>query len=65
MYKGTKDYYPEFKHVRVVSRIQTTEYALKDLYPGTKYEFSVSATSRCGVSDNSSILPLETEVDGE
>ena len=62
--EGIKDYYPEFADVRTVVTTATS-FTISGLFPGTKYKFSVRSTSRCGVSDNSTVLSVETQATGE
>ena len=62
--EGLKDYYPEFSDVRTVVTTATS-FTVGGLFPGTKYKFSVSSTSLCGVGDNSSVLSVKTQPAGE
>jgi len=67
IYKGTKDYYPEFKaHTgNQETESPTLTMTITDLYPGTKYTFVVRAETHCGYGANSSVAHESTEVDGK
>ena len=63
IFEGKKDYYPGFKHA---DKLETTSLTLtvQNLYPGTKYNFVIIATTHCGPGENSSMVSSETPMDG-
>ena len=67
IYKGTKDYYPEFKpHTgNQETDSPTLTMNITDLYPGTKYTFVVRAENHCVYGGNSSMAQGSTKVDGK
>ena len=62
-YEGSKDYYPEFRHVDSV-KTTSLAFTVVNLYPGTKYNFVVIATTHCGDGDNSTMATSTTLMDG-
>ena len=67
IYKGTKDYYPEFKPHTGIQETEcpTLRLTITNLVPGTKYAFVVMAETYCGDGGNSSISQGSTKVDGK
>ena len=63
-YEGTKSYYPEFKHANSVKTVALSR-EITDLYPDTKYNFVVVATTNCGDQDNSTMVTIRTVIDGK
>ena len=63
-YEGTKSYYPEFKHTDSVQTVALSR-EITDLYPDTKYNFVVVATTYCGKGDNSTMVTIRTVIDGK
>ncbi|XP_015769281.1 PREDICTED: receptor-type tyrosine-protein phosphatase F-like [Acropora digitifera] len=61
-YEGTKSYYPEFKHINSVQTVALSQ-EITDLYPDTKYNFVVVATTYCGEGDNSTMVTIRTVID--
>ncbi|XP_068677355.1 uncharacterized protein [Montipora foliosa] len=57
--KGTKSYYPDFIDSRTV-KTKALSKEFTNLYPGTKYDFVVFATTHCGNGDNSSMVTTHT-----
>ena len=64
IYEGTKTYYPEFKHTNSVQTVALRR-EITDLYPDTKYNFVVVATTNCGDGDNSTMVTIRTIIDGK
>ena len=67
IYKGTKDYYPEFKPHTGIQETEspTLTMNITDLYPGTEYTFVVRAENHCVYGGNSSMAQGSTKVDGK
>ena len=63
IYDGKKGYYPDFRHT---GELETTSLTLtvQNLYPGTKYNFVIIATTHCASSENSSVVSSQTLKDG-
>ncbi|XP_044164303.1 Down syndrome cell adhesion molecule-like protein 1 [Acropora millepora] len=61
-YEGTKRYYPEFKHTNSVQTV-TLSQEITHLFPDTKYNFVVVATTYCGEGDNSTMVTNRTVID--
>ncbi|XP_068725986.1 uncharacterized protein [Montipora capricornis] len=59
IFKGTKSYYPDFTDSRTV-KTKALSKEFTNLYPGTKYDFVVFATTHCGNGDNSSMVTTHT-----
>ena len=59
LFEGKKDYYPGFNHTGKVETTFLTS-TVKDLFPGTKYNFVMFATTHCGPGENSSVVSSET-----
>ncbi|XP_068677380.1 receptor-type tyrosine-protein phosphatase T-like isoform X2 [Montipora foliosa] len=59
IFKGTKTYYPDFTDSRIV-KTKALSKEFTNLYPGTKYDFVVFATTHCGNGDNSSMVTTHT-----
>ncbi|XP_068725972.1 receptor-type tyrosine-protein phosphatase T-like isoform X6 [Montipora capricornis] len=57
--KGTKSYYPDFTDSRTV-KTKALSKEFTNLYPDTKYDFVVFATTGCGDGDNSSMVTTHT-----
>ena len=64
IYEGTKTYYPKFKHTDSVQTVALSR-EITDLYPDTKYNFVVVATTYCGDGDNSTMVTIRTAIDGK
>ncbi|XP_067026815.1 uncharacterized protein [Acropora muricata] len=62
IYEGTKTYYPEFKHTNSVQTVALSR-EITDLYPDTKYNFVVVATTNCRDGDNSTMVTIRTVID--
>ena len=58
-YSGTKSYNESFKDDSLKESIKSTTYTVKNLMPGSQYDFEVYATSVCGKS-SSAYLKVET-----
>ena len=63
IFKGTKSYYPDFTDSRTV-KTKALSKEFTNLYPGTKYDFVVFATTHCGNGDNSSMVTTHTLIAG-
>ena len=64
-YSGAKSYNESFKDDRLIKEaIKSTTYSVKNLVPGSQYEFEVYATSVCGKS-SSTYVEVETGMEGE
>ena len=63
-YYGTKSYNKSFKHEGLEGKVKATTYSVKNLVPGSQYDFEVYATSVCGNS-TSSYVEVETRMEGE
>ncbi|XP_068677363.1 uncharacterized protein [Montipora foliosa] len=59
IFKGTKSYYPDFTDSRTV-KTKALSKEFTNLYPGTKYDFVVFASTHCGNGDNSSMVTTHT-----
>ncbi|XP_068725982.1 uncharacterized protein [Montipora capricornis] len=59
IFKGTKSYYPDFTDSGTV-KTKALSKEFTNLYPGTKYDFVVFATTHCGNGDNSSMVTTHT-----
>ena len=64
IYEGTKTYYPKFKHTDSVQTVALSR-EISDLYPDTKYNFVVVATTHYGDGDNSTMVTIRTVIDGK
>ena len=58
-YSGTKSYNDSFKDDGLKEAIKSTTFTVKNLMPGSQYDFEVYATSVCGKS-SSAFLKVET-----
>ena len=63
-YSGAKSYNESFKDDELKEAIKSTTYSVKNLVPGSQYEFEVYATSVCGKS-SSTYVEVETGMEGE
>ena len=63
-YSGTKSYNESFKDDGLKEAIKSTTYSVKNLVPGSQYDFEVYTTSVCGKS-SSAYVKVETTMEGE
>jgi hypothetical protein len=62
---GKKDYNDSFLHKGSVTVSSIEKTIIPNLYPGTLYEFQVSATTACGKGGKSTAITANTKVDGK
>ena len=63
-YSGTKSYNESFKDDGLKEEIKSTTYSVKNLVPGSQYDFEVYVISVCGKS-SSAYVEVETGMEGE
>ena len=63
-YYGTKSYHKSFKHEGLEGIVKATTYSVKNLVPGSQYDFEVYGSSVCGLS-SSIYVKVETTMEGE
>ena len=63
-YRGTKSYNEGFKDDGIKEAIKSTTYSVKNLVPGSQYDFEVYRSSICSKSSSVS-LKVETTMQGE
>ena len=63
-YSGTKSYNESFKDDGLKEAIKSTTYIVKNLVPGSQYDFEVYVSSVCGKS-SSAYVKVETGMEGK